>query len=178
MASGPRRRRRWRRARRRRASRRRRRRQRKAIHDLEQKHSEQFGVLLEAREQAATGPTLNPHQYARLRYVQRERQSEQQAEVQAFAQRLVEATGCSRQAAERAVASVGPKRPHERESERLQAAIDLVKEAEAALALKEELARLSPEEREARRLAKIEEKREAENRRRGRKAYLESLLGP
>jgi hypothetical protein len=151
------------------------RRQRKAIHDLEQRHPDQFAVLLESRETAATGPSLNPHQYARIRYIQKERSAEAAEESAAFVQRLIEATGCGKQAAERAVASVGPRRPHESEAARLQSAVELVREAEAALALREEMARLTPEEREARRLAKIEEKREAENKRRGRKAYIESL---
>ena len=97
------------------------------------------------------------------------------ADVEEMAAKIVDATGCSTTAAERAVTSVGPRRPNETDVQRLQAAIELVREAEAAAALRAELASLLPEEREARRMQKLEEKREAENKRRGRKAYLESL---
>ena len=65
------------------------------------------------------------------------------------------------------VRALGPARPSETSASRLQFAKQLLLEAEAAA----EAASLTADER----AAKLAQKREAENRRRGRAAYLESL---
>ena len=151
-------------------------RQRKAIHELEQNNPDQHAALLDARNDAASrGNALNPHQAARIRFRQKEEYSAVAEEAAKMQERLISDTGCEADVAKRAVQALGPVRPHETASHRLQVAKELLHEAQEADAARKQAAAMSADERRALKEAKLEASREAENKRRGRKAYLESL---
>ena len=147
------------------------RRQRKAAKDLHTASAEQHGALQEAREaHVRTGASLNPHQYARIRYKQIEQQQASEVEASELADEVVAAAGCTHEAALRAVQAAGPTGAAGRRA-RFQLALELLREAEAAKAA----AGMSAQERNAAKQARLDKSREACNRRRGRAAYLASL---